>query len=175
MRYISSYKIFENLNDFYIKINQREFDRLLANTDLYSFPDRYIKELEKISDVETCDASLYSSMSSKCPDPSENVWLMSDDWGLDKCIESDYIIVHDNGVVKYSVNNLEENDTITIRNFTVRINISGVDAEITMCADEWFLFYVNDDVWNNHFMHKCDQFSGVMKLIEDFDKIKDKK
>jgi hypothetical protein len=168
MKYISSYKIFESI-DFYTKINQSEFDHLLTNPNLYSFPDKYIKELEQFGKVETVDASIYSSMSSIWPNPSKDIWLMSDDWGLDKSIDSDYIVVHGENTIKYFLKDFGEPDQVLIKNFSVRINISGINIEMTMCADEWFLVYAND-IWD--FMYKCDQFSGVIRLINDFGEIK---
>lgn len=160
-------------NTFYYKISQKEFDKIITKPDLYSFPEKYIEYLRNIvGNVEVSNAEAYSSMGSECVPPYKNSWLINDNWGLDKIINSDYIVVHRDKDTKYFVDDFGEDDTVIIERFTVRIKVSNVNIDIIMSIDEWFLIFW--EIGDKYLLYKCDQFTGVIKLIEDFEKIKDK-
>lgn len=156
-------------NDYYYKITQDEFDNTIQNPDIYFFSDNEILILKNFVGndfrVETEDAILITGGDS---------WLISDDWGLDKWIENEEIRIHNgDNIERHKLSETSKDDTIVVKNFTVRINpmlwrkssktIDMVDVDIMKCSDEWFLVVYGGDI-----MYKCDQLSGLMKFISDW-------
>lgn len=155
------------MENFYYQISQREFDYIISSPDIYSFPERYIEFLRInnfIKNIKVIDAQLYSSMSSEWNSENKSIWFISDDYGLDKSIESDHVTIHNNRYASsYFISDFGYDDSVRIERFTLRISIFELIVDLIMCNDEWFLA-----CWENEgklFLYKCDQFEGLSKLL----------
>jgi hypothetical protein len=172
-------KLFEYYNQYYFKINQTEFTNILTNPNLHSFTDVEIKllnEFAKKHDIKTqyIPAKTYPVRIEEREGPTTyyktlNEWHLIDTCGMDTYIESPYIYIHkDNDVKRYHVSEIAgDDDEITLDNFTAILSKKGLGykIEITKCDDEWFL--ASWEIQDSAMMYKCDQFSGLIKFLEE--------
>lgn len=161
-----------DIKPHYYKTSQDEFDKTIQNPDIYFFSNQEISALKNLIGskftIKTEDASIITFGSQF----TDAIWFISDNWGLDKQIKSEEIRIHnDHNIEKYTVSETSDDDTIIIKNFTIRLIPNDKKKEpidIMKCNDEWFLICVgidNEDYAEK--MYKCDQLEGVIKFIED--------
>lgn len=186
-------KIFENfeddLNYYYYLIDQKEYDNFLVNPNLYCFTEIEMKAITDFLkpgiDSLTHKVIFYNAeiFSSEEEYDQNAYFLLSDEDGLDKTINSNRVNIHcsDDSIkiinpedfyTKYkSGGTVMNNFSLKIITENKRARLYGMKKNNILFAnkvrDEWFLVYSSYDPSNNQKMYKCDQMEGLLKYIEN--------